>query len=183
MTTQDIYFGIQTGLQLLVGGGVVWGVVWLSGVLKRAIESQEKTIAAQAEHMKVLTTALQEFERLIKTMKLVIDTVGDPAGLQREQAFRERIERDAAARIETMTAQVQRNAKQVVDGMAKLARDAFGTIAHMVAYLPPEQAQRLIETSDLDSDMKASFFQHLREEPPESIGRHQTLGQAFGLTP
>jgi hypothetical protein len=183
MTTQDIYSWVQMGLQVLIGGGIVAGVYRYFGVLKRAIESQEKTIAAQAEHMKSLTTALQESERLSKTMKLVVDTVGDPAVLQREQAYRERMERDAAARIETVTAQVQQNAEQVIEGMAKLTLDAFGMIGHLLAYLPPEQAQRLIGTSRLDSDMKAHMSQLLREEPQESIGRIQTLGQVLGLTP
>jgi hypothetical protein len=38
MTTRNIYFVGQVVVQLLVGGGVGWGIVWLSGTLKRADE-------------------------------------------------------------------------------------------------------------------------------------------------
>jgi hypothetical protein len=94
MTTQDLYFGIQMGLQLLIGGGVVWAAVWLSGVLKRAIEGQEKTIAAQAELMKAQSTVLQDVERFNKIMQQVIDFVDPQAQLQREQAYRDRVDRE-----------------------------------------------------------------------------------------
>jgi hypothetical protein len=84
MTAQDIYFGIQMSLQLIIAGGVVWGICWLGGVLKRAIEGQEKTIAAQAEQMKAQSMVLQDFERLNKVMQQVIDFADPQKQLQRE---------------------------------------------------------------------------------------------------
>lgn len=94
MTTQDIYSWVQMGLQVLIGGGLVAGIYRYFGVLKRAIESQEKTIAAQAEQMKAQSTVLQDFERHSKIMQQVIDFFDPQAQLQREQAYKERFERD-----------------------------------------------------------------------------------------
>jgi hypothetical protein len=104
MTTQDIYSWVQIGLQVLVGGALVAGLYRYFGVLKRLIEGQEKTIAAQAEQMKALkatidaqaeqmkaqSTVLQDVERLYNVVKHVLDTVSDPAALQREQAYKAR---------------------------------------------------------------------------------------------
>ena len=94
MTTQDIYSWVQMGLQVLIGGGLVAGIYRYFGVLKRAIESQEKTIAAQAEQMKAQSTVLQDFERHSKIMQQVIDFFDPQAQLQREQAYKELFERD-----------------------------------------------------------------------------------------
>ena len=91
MTTQDIYAWVQMGLQIVIGGGTVVGISRYFRILRRAIESQEKTIAAQAEYMKAQSTVLQDFERLNNMMKHVLDTVSDPAALQREQAYKARV--------------------------------------------------------------------------------------------
>ena len=45
MTTQDIYAWVQMGLQIVIGGGTVVGISRYFRILRRAIESQEKTIA------------------------------------------------------------------------------------------------------------------------------------------
>ena len=45
--------------------------------------------------MKAQRTILQDFERLNNIMKHVLDTVSDPAALQREQAYKARVDRDA----------------------------------------------------------------------------------------
>jgi hypothetical protein len=97
MTTQDIYVWVQMGLQIVIGGGIVVGVSRYFRILRRAIESQEKTIAAQAEHMKAQSTVLQDFERHSKIMQQVIDFFNPQAQLQREQAYKERFERDMKA--------------------------------------------------------------------------------------
>ena len=101
MTTQDIYFWTQMGLQILIGGGVIAGIYRYFGVLKRLIEGQEKTIATQAEQMKALkttieaqaeqmkaqSTMLQDLERFNKMMQQAFDF--------RDQAYKEQVERNA----------------------------------------------------------------------------------------
>jgi hypothetical protein len=142
MTTQAIYFWIQMGVQLLVGGGVVWGICWYISVLKRAIEGQEKTIATQAEQMKALKTTieaqaeqmkaqsivLQDAERLYKLMQQVIDFVNPEAQLKREQAFQARLERETHHRLQEMATEVRRT-----NSFVATITEAMGEMRHKLA--------------------------------------------------
>jgi uncharacterized membrane protein YgaE (UPF0421/DUF939 family) len=101
MTTQDIYAWGQMGLQIVIGGGIVVGFSRYFGILRRAIEGQKATIEAQAEQMKAQSTVLQDVERLNKVMQQVIVFFDPQAQLQREQAYKQRVERD----IEDLKAQ------------------------------------------------------------------------------
>jgi hypothetical protein len=76
-----IYFGLHLRSQLRT--------------LKSTVTAQKSTIDAQAEQMKAQSTVLQDVERLYKIMQQVIDFVGPEAQLQREQARREQVDRDA----------------------------------------------------------------------------------------
>jgi uncharacterized membrane protein YgaE (UPF0421/DUF939 family) len=103
MTTQDIYAWVQMGLQIVIGGGIVVGISRYFGILRRSIESQKATIEAQAEQMKAQSTVLQDVERLNKVMQQVIAFFDPQAQLQREQAYKERFERDMKAWEETIS--------------------------------------------------------------------------------
>jgi uncharacterized membrane protein YgaE (UPF0421/DUF939 family) len=94
MTTQDIYAWVQMGLRIVIGGGIVVGISRYFGILRRAIESQKATIEAQAEQMKAQSTVLQDVERLNKVMQQVVAFFDPQAQLQREQAYKARVERD-----------------------------------------------------------------------------------------
>jgi hypothetical protein len=165
MTTQDIYFWIQLGVQLLVGGGIVWGICWYIGVLKRAIEGQEKTIAAQAEQMKAQSTVLQDFERLSKLMQQVIDTVDAPAMLERWQKYKEMVEVER----QQLTAQLRQEADKDVSRINNLARDAIGSfyvfISRTMRFIAPDQRITLIDESDLAPSFKCGL-KKLAEEAP-----------------
>jgi hypothetical protein len=123
MTTQDIYSWVQIGLQVLVGGGLVAGIYRYFGVLKRAIEGQEKTIAAQAEQMKAQSTVLQDFERLNKLMQQVIDVVDPEAQLKREQAYRARADRDMDDLRHEMSQRAQKLGQYVEEMQKRLVVD------------------------------------------------------------
>ena len=107
MTTQDIYAWVQMGLQIVIGGGIVVGISRYFGLLRRAIESQKATIEAQAEQIRAQSTVLQDFERHSKIMQQVIDFFDPQAQLQREQAYKERFERDMKAWEEAISTAYQ----------------------------------------------------------------------------
>jgi hypothetical protein len=167
MTTQDIQFWVQTSLQLLVGGGVVWGVVWLGGVLKRAIEGQEKTIAAlkttieaQAEQMKAHSMMVQDVERLHKMIQQVLDIVNPEAQLRREQARMALLDRDAAAMMEQQAQQLNQRQKETLEHIAELvggtSRDLIYFIREAMMFIPHGERMRLIEETALSDRSRAS---------------------------
>jgi hypothetical protein len=119
MTMQDIYPWVQMGLQVLIGGGVVAGIYRYFGVLKRLIEGQEKTIAAQAEQMKAQSTVLQDFERLNKVMQQVIDTVDAPAMLERWQKYKALVDVQA----EQLAQQLRQQADEITARLAQQLRE------------------------------------------------------------
>jgi hypothetical protein len=100
----------------LIGHGVTLAFVIYFGLhlrqkvqtLQATVMAQEKTITAQAEQIKAQSTVLQDVERVHKIMQQVIDISGDPAALQREQAFKERLEREMHHRLQAMNAEVAR---------------------------------------------------------------------------
>jgi hypothetical protein len=165
MAMQDIYFGVQTGLQLLIGGGVVWAAFWLSGVLKRAIESQEKTIAAQAEQMKAQSTVLQDFERLNKMMKEVIDTVDAPAMLQRLKSYKGLVDQEAQDQLKRLQTQFQWAMNQTASTTVKDMLGFVKVINYMLPFFPPELRRVLIEESDLPPYIKEGLLGLARSNP------------------
>jgi hypothetical protein len=153
-----IYFGLHLRTQVRT--------------LKSTVDVQEKAIAAQAEHMKTLqatieaqgkqitnqSTVLQDFDRLNQLMKRVMDTVGDPAALERERAYRARVERDTTALLEQQSKELTQKGQQAVQRIDEfyfpLATGALVLIALMLPYVPPDVRSRLIEESDLDPPLK-----------------------------
>jgi hypothetical protein len=163
MTTQDIYAWVQMGLQIVIGGGIVVGISRYFGILRRAIESQEKTIAAQAEYMKAQSTVLQDFERLNKLMQQVIDFVDPQKQLQREQAFQARLQRDADDRYKELSKLLAENQKKFVEDVTHAVMQAAdGLVKLLCNLLPlvyPPLRQELIEASDLIPESKANLQQ------------------------
>jgi CTP:molybdopterin cytidylyltransferase MocA len=139
MTTQDIYAWVQMGLQIVIGGGIVVGMSRYFGILRQAIEAQKVTIEAQAGHMKAQSAVLQDFERLNNIMKHVLDTVSDPAALQREQAYKERVDRDANALVD------------------ETARGFIALIGSALLYIPADERMNLIHAADLPSASKETL--------------------------
>jgi hypothetical protein len=125
----------------------VWGVCWLSGVLKRAIEGQEKTIAAQAKQMKAQSTVLQDFERLNTLMKQVIDVVNPEAQLKHEQAFQARLERETDHRLQEMATEVIRTNSllaMIVEAMGEMHSKLAETKSALVV-ITRERRERIEE--------------------------------------
>jgi hypothetical protein len=156
MTTHDIYAWVQMGLQILIGGGVVAGIYRYYGVLKRAIESQERTIAAQAEHMKAQSTVLQDFERLNQLMQRVIDTVSDPAALQREQAYKARVDRDAAKTLQQSITKAQ---EQLTKSYLPTMIGLIVLVTSMLPFLDLKRRRTLIEASGLPLPLQEQFLE------------------------
>jgi hypothetical protein len=117
---------------------------------EKTIAAQEKAITGQAEQMKAQSTVLQDVERLNKLMKQVIDVVDPQTQLQREQAYKVRVERDAAVLLE----QEQKAVEQAHDFYSPLATGALVLITLMLQHLPPEVLRRTIEEGDLDPCLK-----------------------------
>jgi hypothetical protein len=154
MTMQDIYAWIQIMLLVVVGGGLAWYI----RLLKRAVDAQKATIDAQAEHLKAQSTVLQDFARLNEMMKRVIDTLSDPAALQQEEAYRERVGRDAAAQLD------------------KTARGFIALIGSAMPYIPSDERRRLIAAADL-STADQETLNGLAEVAP-----YQPIGSAVTVT-
>jgi hypothetical protein len=148
--------------QIVIGGleiVIIAVTIYVGVKLKGAINAQKATIDAQAEHVKTLSTVIQDFERLNKTMKLVLDTVNDQVTLQREQAFKERVVRDTEYVIQRLLgtdqerhAQTVRAVLQEVGGIVKLVGD-------MLPFLYPGLRKALIDAADLPPSIKAQFQQ------------------------
>jgi hypothetical protein len=147
MTWQDISPIVQIGLQIVIGGGIVLGIARYFRVLRRSIESQEKTIAAQAEYIKAQSAVLQDFERHSKLMKQVIDTVDAPAMLDRMQKYRQIVDIE----VEQLAQQLHRltNDKDRLDELKQFARDAFITFGMVsvraMCFTPHDQRMRFFD--------------------------------------
>lgn len=154
MTTQDIYAWTQIILLVVVGGGLAWYI----GLLKRAVDAQKATIDAQAEQLKAQSTVLQDFERLNRTMRLVLDTVSDPAALQREQAFKERLERETDACIEQQAKQLIEKSNQTIaqlrQAYAQVIKDCARLVGSILPFLYPSLRRAIIAASDLPPYVK-----------------------------
>jgi multidrug efflux pump subunit AcrA (membrane-fusion protein) len=154
MTTQDIYAWTQIILLVVVGGGLAWYI----GLLKRAVDAQKATIDAQAEQLKAQSTGLQDFERLNRTMRLVLDTVSDPAALQREQAFKERLERETDACIEQQAKQLIEKSNQTIaqlrQAYAQVIKDCARLVGSILPFLYPSLRRAIIAASDLPPYVK-----------------------------
>jgi hypothetical protein len=161
MTTQDIYAWVQMGLQIVIGGGIGIGIFRYFGILRRAIEGQEKTIAAQAEQMKAQNIVLQDSERLNKMMQQVIDFVNPEAQLKREQAFQVRVQRDADDRFKELSKLLEEHQKRFVqDASQAVMQGAASVVKLLYNLLPlvyPPLRQELIEASDLIPESKANL--------------------------
>jgi hypothetical protein len=101
--------------------------------LQATVNAQKATIDAQAEQLKAQSTVLQDFARLNEMMKRVIDTLSDPAALQREQAYKERVDRDAAAQLD------------------KTISRFIALIGSAMPYIPSDERMRLIAAADLST--------------------------------
>jgi hypothetical protein len=169
MTTQDIYAWVQMGLQIVIGGGIVVGISRYFGILRRAIESQEKTIAAQAEYMKAQSTVLQDFERLNNMMKHVLDTVSDPAALQREQAYKARVDRDADALVKEQAKQITEKSTQDVALVRQEHNEVVGQFARLIGYMvpfvPPDWRVTGLDSVELDPAIRSSLQALVRDAP------------------
>jgi len=146
MTMQDIYAWVQMGLQIVIGGGIFVGISRYFGILRKTIDVQAEqmkalkaTIEAQSEQIKVQSTVLQDFERLNNIMKHVLDTVSAPAALQREQAYKERVDRDANALVD------------------ETARGFIALIGSALPYIPADERMNLIHAADLPSASKETL--------------------------
>lgn len=136
---------------------------------KDAIDALKATIDALAEQLKVQSTVLQDFERLNKAMKLMLDTVSDPAALQREQAYKARVDRDVAALLEQQARELGEKGQQTVEQVRHRYLDVLGGamnfIATLLLYVSFEHRTELIETAKLSPSIKTSLRRFAREAP------------------
>jgi hypothetical protein len=174
MTWQDVYPVLQMGLQVVIGGSIIVAVSRYFRAQEKTIASQKETIAALAEQMKAQSTVLQDFERLSKLMQQVIDTVSDPAALQREQAFRARVERDAA---ETLQKGITKAVSEATKDYLPILVGTAQLIGQMMRYIDPNQCQALIKASGLNPRLKEELLKDECTRPDISAANEQPLGQ------
>jgi hypothetical protein len=165
MTTQGIYIWAQIILQVVVGGALVFYI----RMLKRAVDAQKGTIEAQAEHLKTQSTIFQDFERLNTMMKHAIDTYSDPVALKREQAFRERVTRDAEELMKDQAKQVtEKSAQDVILLSQKYTEITLGLVsllANAVPFVPPHRRVSMFDSSTLAPEIKDRLQASVRDAP------------------
>jgi len=171
MSTQDIYAWIQIILLVIIGGGLAWYI----RLLKQAVDAQKVTIEAQS-------TVLQDFERLNKTMKLVLDTVADPAALQREQAYKAWVDRDADALVKEQAKQITEKSTQDVALVRQEHNEVVGQLARLIGYImpfaPPDWRMTGLDAVELDPAIKSSL-QALMRDAPYTYVAVRTGGAAY----
>src|SRR5262249_58952175 len=101
--------------------------------------------------LKAQSTVLQDFERLNKTMKLVIDTVDAPAMLQRMQSYQALVNAYSAAEVR------------------KTTRDFITFIGRALPYTAPSKRMSLIDAADLDVEYKQVLKEFAQGAPYLSI--------------
>jgi hypothetical protein len=155
-------------LELIVQGVAIALVIYFGLHLRQKLQTlqttmaaQEKTIAAQAESMKAQNTVLQEFERLNKMMKEVINTVDAPAMLQRMQSYKELVDREANTLLKEQARQFAEQHQARVKQVGILAAEAAGkmlgeqaahfiiSMANAIPFIPPPKRLPLIEAAEL----------------------------------
>jgi hypothetical protein len=135
---------------------------------KTAIEAQKASIEAVEVQLKAQSTVLQDFERVYRTMKLAVDTFSDPAALQREQAFRERVVRDTAALLEGQARQFTEQHKETVEQLNIANKTTAGLtilIGRALPFIPTDERVKLIEAADLPIEFKGTL-KALAEDAP-----------------
>jgi hypothetical protein len=140
-----IYFGLHLRSQLRT--------------LKSTVDTQKVTIEAQAEQMKAQSTVVQDFERLSKLMQQVIDTMSDPAALQREQAYKARVDRDAT---ETLQQSITKAQEQLTTSSLPVMAGLLVLVTSMLPFLDLKRRRTLIEASGLPSLLKEQFLEDKR---------------------
>jgi hypothetical protein len=108
-------------------------VIYVGLHLRSRIQTLQAAVNAQKATIDAQSTVLQDFARLNEMMKRVIDTLSDPAALQREQAYKERVDRDAAAQLD-----------KTVSGFIAL-------IGSAMPYIPADERMRLIAAAELST--------------------------------
>jgi hypothetical protein len=173
MTTQDIYSLAQMGLQIVIGGGIVVGISRYFGILRRAIESQKATIEAQSEQIKAQSTVLQDFERLNKGMRQVIDTVDAPAMLQRMQSYKALVDTEADAVLKQQAKELGEKGEQAVEQVRRRYLTFLGGtmnfIATLLVYVSFDQREMIIETANLPPSIKTPL-RRLAHDAPYILG-------------
>ena len=128
--------------------------------LQTAVDAQKATINAQAEQLKAQSTLLQDSERLDNRMKLVIDTASPPASLQREQAYYERVQRDATALLQAQEQQFAAQRKEMVEQL-NIARKTTIALTILIGktlpFIPADERVTLIDAVDLPTEFRRAL--------------------------
>jgi hypothetical protein len=117
--------------------------------VKEAVVAQKATIDAQAESMKAQSTVLQDVERLNKVMQQVVAFFDPQAQLQREQAYRDRVDRDLKVLEGDMSKVRQEwlDAQIMARELLMLLDKALNGLEHSTTSL--REARLFIQESDL----------------------------------
>jgi hypothetical protein len=134
--------------------------------LQTTVTAQEKTIAAQAERMKAQSTVLQDFERLNKMMKQVIDTVDAPAMIERWQKYKSLVDALLDQQIQEFAEQGKQTLEQIQDAHHTLHVSTFRLLGFMLPFLPLELREALFETIGYPDDGHPSM-----KEPLQGLAR------------
>jgi hypothetical protein len=152
--------------QLVTIGLVVYVGLHLSSriqTLQATVDAQKTTIDAQAEQLKAQSTVLQDFERFNRTMKLAVDTFADPAAIERERAYRARVDRDTTALLVEQEKQLREQGIQAIAQVRQayeaLLSSCTRLIGYMLPLLYPGLRRTFIDARKLSSTIK-EVLQH-----------------------
>lgn len=158
--------------------------------LQATVDAQKTTIDAQAEQLKAQSMVLQDFERHVKTMKVVVDTLDSPAMLQRVQSHMALVESMADASVEQRTKQLGEQSLQAVAQVRQAYKEMLSGIAslvgHTLPFVSPALRRALLEAPDLPpfaKDVLQAFAKDLLQDRERAEA--QALGQllAGGVSP
>jgi uncharacterized coiled-coil protein SlyX len=167
---------------------------------EKTITAQEKAITGQAEQMKAQSTVLQDFERLNKLMKEIIDTVDAPAMIERWQKYKTLVDAQGeqlAQQLGQRVAELESQAVELtIDSHAanSAIRDFTDTIAGflvlaglMMRFVPYDKRMALIKASEVGSPLRERLHTMAEAAPylplEEPSTENLSLAQALGLRP
>lgn len=131
---------------------------------------------AQKVRIEALSGVLQDFEhinnamkRTMDAMKLVIDTASDPAALQREQAYKARVDRDVEDFKKDYAKQVAEESTQDIALVRQKHEEIIGALAgllgSMTPFVPPDRRMMYLASVNLDPTLNDRLQALMRDAP------------------
>ncbi len=146
---------------VILGFGAL--VCWMKrqiNALKSAVDVQEHTMLAQADHMNAQGEVLKNVEEVHSLMKAVLDILDAPAMVKRWEDYKALVdqEREQLARVE------QQDVNEIHTTMGGLVE----LVSSLILYTPSSQRQHVVEATSLPSFLKEHLHRLAAAAPDRS---------------